>query len=65
MALKLFNPKTRAFVSYTASDAADLPLSEMLLLNILIELQMQTELMVQANGLADSPEALRSDIVSN
>jgi hypothetical protein len=65
MALKLFNPKTRAFVSFNAP-SADIPLMETLLLNILIELQVHTELMVSGYPeIVDSPETLRTDVVSN
>ena len=64
MAIKLYNPKTQAFVAFTAP-VADLPLSELLLLNILVELQVQSVYMQQITGtVIDEPSTLRTDIVS-
>lgn len=62
MAIKLYNPRTKVFANFTAPES-DLPLSELLQLNILIELRLLTELM--AADSADNPDDLRTDIVSN
>jgi hypothetical protein len=61
MAINLFNPRTSAFVTF-AVPVTDLPLSELLLLNILIELQAQTELL--SSGREDDVDNIRTDIVS-
>lgn len=65
MALKLYNPRTQTFVSFTPP-VSDLPLSEMLLLNILIEMQAQTFLMQEQspNLPPDPAEVIRASIVS-
>ena len=61
MAINLFNPRTSAFVTF-AVPVTDLPLSELLLLNILIELQTQTEFL--SSGSQENPDNIRTDIVS-
>ena len=63
MAIKLYNPRTKAFANFTAPDSGDLPLSDLLQLNILIELRLLAEFM--AADSADTPDDLRTDIVSN
>ncbi len=64
MAIRLFNPRTKLFQNLTVSDSADLPLQELLLLNILVELQVLTSMFVEGAPLADQPEQIRTDIVS-
>ncbi len=65
MALKLFQPKTRTFVNVNLPDA-DLPTAEILLLNILIELQVLTQQLSDAEGnpRLEAPEAIRATLVS-
>lgn len=65
MALKLFQPKTRTFVTMNLPDA-DLPTSEILLLNILIELQVLTQQLSDAEGnpRLETPEDTRQSLVS-
>jgi len=62
MAITLYNPKTKAFFAFTAPES-DLPLAEVLQMNILIELQVISQYL--AENSADAPEDLRTDIVSN
>jgi hypothetical protein len=61
MAITLYNPRTSGFVSFSVP-VSDLPLSEMLLLNILIELRTQTEFL--SSGREDDLDNIRTDIVS-
>ncbi len=73
MALKLYNPKTQAFAAITLP-VNDLPLSELLLLNLLIESQVQSEYLKSILGAVrtgnsgstqeDEIETIRVDIVS-
>jgi hypothetical protein len=49
MALKLYNPRTKAFVTFTPPDNGDIPLSDLLALNILIELKVLSHYMSQQN----------------
>ena len=65
MALTLYNPKTQEFGPLTPPPA-DLPLVEVLLFNILIELQVQSQLIQDQNPtLLDTLEEARAGIVSN
>lgn len=65
MALTLYNPKTQTFAALTPPNA-DLPLVEVLLFNILIELQVQSQLIQDQNPmLLDTLEDARAGIVSN
>ena len=66
MAIKIYNPKRRSFNALNLSDSTDLPAVEVLLLNILIELQVLTQQMADANPVASSsdPEDIRSSIAS-
>jgi hypothetical protein len=66
MALKVYNPKTKAFAVLATSGESDLPLSDVLLLNILIEMQVHTEYLaaLTPGNPVESPEALRSSLVS-
>lgn len=63
MAIKLYNPKTQTFVPFTAP-VADLPLAELLLLNILIELQTISAYQQSDQAAGDITSAIRTDIVS-
>ena len=73
MALKLYNPRTKAFAVITAPDSLDIPFAELLALNTLIELKAQThylsaitEAVFKAANLdmSESPEDVITDIVS-
>ena len=66
MALNLYNPKSKAFETYTPNDAVSLPLDQLLLLNILIELKALTHFMAnQTVGSAyEDPQNILNDIVS-
>lgn len=66
MALKLYNAKTKAFATFTPSAEVDLPLDQVLLLNILIELKSINHfLSVQNAGSAyEDPANILTDIVS-
>lgn len=63
MALKLYNPKTQSFTSITPS-ISDLPFSELLLLNILIELQAQSEMIAASNPGIDTIQQIRTDVAA-
>jgi hypothetical protein len=65
MSIRLFNPKTRTFVDLSAPQY-DLPLVELLLLNILVELRTQTEQFANSDGNTrlEQPESLRESVVS-
>ena len=67
MALKLYDPVRKVFANLTPPEAGQMPMSELLLLNILIELQSISQvLMEQSPGVPSSSiEQLRTDIVSN
>lgn len=66
MALRIYNPKTQTFGAFN-HQASDLPLDEVLLLNILIELQTISHMLgEQSPGLPSSTvESVRIDAVSN
>jgi hypothetical protein len=66
MALKLYNAKSKAFETYIPNDAVSLPLDQVLLLNILIELKAITHFMAnQTVGSAyENPQNILNDIVS-
>ena len=63
MAITLFNPRTKAFFSYTPPDDGNLPLDQVISLNILIELRVISEFLESESG--DSADDLRTDIVSS
>ncbi len=73
MAITLYNPKTQAFAAMKPP-VNDLPFSELLLLNILIEMQTQTHYLKEMdeaaksnltpNFQADEIKNIRTDIVS-
>jgi hypothetical protein len=60
VALRLFDPKTGGFRAITPP-AADLPLSDLLLLNVLIELQVISMYLHAGspNNPAEDPQAMR------
>jgi hypothetical protein len=68
MAIRLYNPGTKTFVAADPnipfpSDQAQLG---RIMLNVLIELQVQTNLlsaMVQGQTVNDDPDAMRADVV--
>jgi hypothetical protein len=66
MALKLYNPKTKAFTTFSPPSDADLPLDQMLLVNILIELKSINHFMSlqQAGSAYEDPMNILTDIVS-
>jgi hypothetical protein len=64
-AIRLYNPNTRVFAAYDPIASNGLLSSEVLLLNILIELQVQTELMEQDQHAVETAEQLRASMVSN
>lgn len=66
MALRLYNPKTRSFQAVNPPDAADLPLSDLLMVNVLIELQVLSMYLHAAspNIPFEDPQAQRLSIVS-
>jgi hypothetical protein len=65
MALKLYNPKTKAFGAFNTPDT-DLPLDQVLLVNILIELKSINHFLSTQNaGSAyEDPQNILTDIVS-
>lgn len=66
MAFTLYNPKTKTFSTRDTPSDGSLPFSEILLLNILIELQVLTFLMQEGSGVTPSPlESLRADIAAS
>lgn len=66
MAIKLYNPKTKTFVTYTPSDGVDLPFADLLQLNILIELHTHTHYLsnLQVDNAYEEPQNIRADIVA-
>lgn len=64
MGLQLFNPRTKVFETFTTPSEGTLPLAERLLLNILIEMQVQTQILSDATPGGDAPANIRTDIVS-
>jgi len=70
---KVYDPKTHAFRVLDTSDTIDLPFEQVLLLNILIESRVQTELLVQMAAeqetgskppaVIDDPDELRQEMV--
>lgn len=66
MAVKLYDPKTKAFRALGTSDSTDLPLSEVLLFNVLIELQCISMYLHAGspNHPAEDPAQMRASIVS-
>lgn len=66
MSLRIYSPKTRTFGNVEVP-AGDLPLSEVLLLNILMELQTISVLLAEdAPNLPSGPlESIRADQISN
>lgn len=62
MALTLFDPRTKAFRAFT-TPSSDLPLDQVLLLNILIELHTITNYLANQTP-GDDPTNIRTDIVS-
>jgi len=63
MALTLYDPRTKAFRAFTTPNG-DLPLGEILLLNIFIELQTITDYLANQTPGSDTPTNIRTDIVS-
>ena len=63
---KIYNPRTGAFELLNINAGTQLPMNELLLLNILIELQTQTLMIGEAGKdyVSDSPETIRNSIVS-
>lgn len=66
MALTVYDPRTKAFRAFTTPNDGDLPLGDMLLLNIFIEMQTQTQILANLTPGADTedPQNIRADIVS-
>lgn len=62
MAIKIYNPTTKNFVSFTPGNT-ELPFVEVLLLNILIEMQVHSVYLSETTNL-DEPSTVRSDLVA-
>lgn len=67
MAINIYNPQTKVFQAFNAPDNSPLSTTDMLLLNILIEQQAQTEYLAALNEttIRDTSEVIRAGIVSN
>ena len=64
MALTLYDPRTKEFRAFSTPNEVSLPLTEMLLLNILIELHTLTDYLANQTPGSDDPSNIRTDIVS-
>jgi hypothetical protein len=65
--ISLFDPGSHTFSVVTGTEAASPQNEGKLLLNILIELRVQTMYLAatSANLISDDPQVLRADVVSN
>lgn len=65
MGLRVFNPRTKTFAAYATPSDGDMSTEAMLLFNILLELNTITQLLAMENPAVDTPEIIRSSLVSD
>lgn len=67
MPIKLYDPSTREFATYTTVPDSALPSLAMINLNILIELRLLTTYLAAMNigVVSDDPQELREDMVKD
>lgn len=61
----IFDPGTALFSSVSGVEAAAPCNQGKLLLNILIELRVQTQHLAQISGIVDDPQSMRADVVAH